>query len=133
MCLFFFFKQKTAYDMRISDWSSDVCSSDLPQGHSGERDCDRRGAWVHDRDIWTLRPLCEYRARHQYLPDRRDYGTVQCDSDTARHWRFRAYDRCGCRSEEQTSELPSLMRISYAVFCLHNTKVTHTTYCTSTL
>src|SRR3546814_10019107 len=27
---FFFFKQKTAYDMRISDWSSDVCSSDLP-------------------------------------------------------------------------------------------------------
>src|SRR3546814_8970383 len=30
-CLFFFFKQKTAYEMRISDWSSDVCSSDLPQ------------------------------------------------------------------------------------------------------
>src|SRR3546814_19858133 len=29
---FFFFKQKTAYEMRISDWSSDVCSSDLPSG-----------------------------------------------------------------------------------------------------
>src|SRR3546814_3488698 len=29
MCGFFFFKQKTAYEMRISDWSSDVCSSDL--------------------------------------------------------------------------------------------------------
>src|SRR3546814_7634410 len=29
--LFFFFKQKTAYEMRISDWSSDVCSSDLNQ------------------------------------------------------------------------------------------------------
>src|SRR3546814_6937951 len=29
---FFFFKQKTAYEMRISDWSSDVCSSDLPIG-----------------------------------------------------------------------------------------------------
>src|SRR3546814_16774918 len=29
MCFFFFFKQKTAYEMRISDWSSDVCSSDL--------------------------------------------------------------------------------------------------------
>src|SRR3546814_4742549 len=29
MCDFFFFKQKTAYEMRISDWSSDVCSSDL--------------------------------------------------------------------------------------------------------
>src|SRR3546814_2430314 len=34
MWFFFFFKQKTAYEMRISDWSSDVCSSDLydPQG-----------------------------------------------------------------------------------------------------
>src|SRR3546814_20440081 len=29
LCVFFFFKQKTAYEMRISDWSSDVCSSDL--------------------------------------------------------------------------------------------------------
>src|SRR3546814_3069540 len=29
MCFIFFFKQKTAYEMRISDWSSDVCSSDL--------------------------------------------------------------------------------------------------------
>src|SRR3546814_8599142 len=34
---FFFFKQKTAYEMRISDWSSDVCSSDLRGGeHGGE-------------------------------------------------------------------------------------------------
>src|SRR3546814_9419729 len=32
-CLFFFFKQKTAYEMRISDWSSDVCSSDLRRVH----------------------------------------------------------------------------------------------------
>src|SRR3546814_9559597 len=31
MCVFFFFKQKTAYEMRISDWSSDVCSSDLAE------------------------------------------------------------------------------------------------------
>src|SRR3546814_7358286 len=30
---FFFFKQKTAYEMRISDWSSDVCSSELDQEH----------------------------------------------------------------------------------------------------
>src|SRR3546814_3612892 len=29
LCIFFFFKQKTAYELRISDWSSDVCSSDL--------------------------------------------------------------------------------------------------------
>src|SRR3546814_1316267 len=35
MCVdfFFFFKQKTAYELRISDWSSDVCSSDLGQRH----------------------------------------------------------------------------------------------------
>src|SRR3546814_3059790 len=31
VCVLFFFKQKTAYEMRISDWSSDVCSSDLMQ------------------------------------------------------------------------------------------------------
>src|SRR3546814_8525392 len=44
--MFFFFKQKTAYEMRISDWSSDVCSSDLdenPEG-TGERESAR-----HDR------------------------------------------------------------------------------------
>src|SRR3546814_7905850 len=34
---FFFFKQKTAYEMRISDWSSDVCSSDLKSGQIFER------------------------------------------------------------------------------------------------
>src|SRR3546814_3049973 len=34
---FFFFKQKTAYEMRISDWSSDVCSSDLQHRHGEER------------------------------------------------------------------------------------------------
>src|SRR3546814_12760271 len=41
MSIFFFFKQKTAYEMRISDWSSDVCSSDLlndrPTGESAEQ------------------------------------------------------------------------------------------------
>src|SRR3546814_4618396 len=35
-CVFFFFKQKTAYEMRISDWSSDVCSSDLAQRLLGD-------------------------------------------------------------------------------------------------
>src|SRR3546814_1652289 len=36
--VFFFFKQKTAYEMRISDWSSDVCSSDLEAGQHAEAD-----------------------------------------------------------------------------------------------
>src|SRR3546814_8928159 len=49
--LFFFFKQKTAYEMRISDWSSDVCSSDLParsaRGSAGLRspDLDQLRGW----------------------------------------------------------------------------------------
>src|SRR3546814_10441236 len=47
MC-FFFFKQKTAYEMRISDWSSDVCSSDLSGRH----------LWIvtnAHRDSWQLK------------------------------------------------------------------------------
>src|SRR3546814_2403670 len=43
MFLCFFFKQKTAYEMRISDWSSDVCSSDLP-AHRYALDAARRTA-----------------------------------------------------------------------------------------
>src|SRR3546814_18262225 len=45
---FFFFKQKTAYEMRISDWSSDVCSSDLPFGAGIDRnDVPARGGKLH--------------------------------------------------------------------------------------
>src|SRR3546814_18707359 len=55
--VFFFFKQKTAYEMRISDWSSDVCSSDLSAGGNGFRNalaCRQRcidvgSAFEHDR------------------------------------------------------------------------------------
>src|SRR3546814_7174554 len=42
---FFFFKQKTAYEMRISDWSSDVCSSDLINANAR---CRQRGGAVPD-------------------------------------------------------------------------------------
>src|SRR3546814_8256742 len=41
--VFFFFKQKTAYEMRISDWSSDVCSSDLRLHHRQRADAARHG------------------------------------------------------------------------------------------
>src|SRR3546814_18480327 len=44
--LFFFFKQKTAYDVRISDWSSDVCSSDLGPGAGGGATGTMHRAWV---------------------------------------------------------------------------------------
>src|SRR3546814_16875464 len=60
-CLFFFFKQKTAYEMRISDWSSDVCSSDLDAVadqlvhalHAVDRDTDLGGlaALAQQRDL----------------------------------------------------------------------------------
>src|SRR3546814_6107234 len=58
-CIFFFFKQKTAYEIRISDWSSDVCSSDLlrrpvASGHltrRGEKDSNHEAThpWCHAR------------------------------------------------------------------------------------
>src|SRR3546814_5164701 len=60
VCFIFFFKQKTAYEMRISDWSSDVCSSDLgtsldrcPAKENGYDRTDRRVA-VCARKAWPL-------------------------------------------------------------------------------
>src|SRR3546814_6458362 len=47
---FFFFKQKTAYEMRISDWSSDVCSSDL-QGHPDRANPVLKGGWASRNTI----------------------------------------------------------------------------------
>src|SRR3546814_20626361 len=48
MFIFFLFKQKTAYEMRISDWSSDVCSSDLRQPHlCGGRESEREPEELH--------------------------------------------------------------------------------------
>src|SRR3546814_8618814 len=43
-CVFFFFKQKTAYEMRISDWSSDVCSSDLPAAPAAKASAPKKAA-----------------------------------------------------------------------------------------
>src|SRR3546814_4485911 len=64
---FFFFKQKTAYEMRISDWSSDVCSSDLMQdrielpgtapGRYGAAGFDGSQRLYHVLQIKTLRPV----------------------------------------------------------------------------
>src|SRR3546814_7132317 len=54
VCVFFFFKQKTAYEMRISDWSSDVCSSDLG-AYSGYR-CSL--SWILPPDRLPVRRQC---------------------------------------------------------------------------
>src|SRR3546814_7761884 len=58
--MFFFFKQKTAYEMRISDWSSDVCSSDLPaeKRPSVVERTENATATAHrERHIGTLKAL----------------------------------------------------------------------------
>src|SRR3546814_16035091 len=50
---FFFFKQKTAYEMRISDWSSDVCSSDLADNCARSA---RLSTTRYSRSLWILPP-----------------------------------------------------------------------------
>src|SRR3546814_19543142 len=52
---FFFFKQKTAYEMRINDWSSDVCSSDLITEATCEH-CNTYNMLKLTRQLWTWEP-----------------------------------------------------------------------------
>src|SRR3546814_2869016 len=123
---FFFFKLKTAYELRISDWSSDVCSSDLDRGRGAL--C-RHGAFRPRADRSFVAVLRAAGADAQL------HG-ARCDGDRGRHGRA-AGDHPGpllpddarcvadSRSEEHTSELQSLMRISYAVFCLKKKTPTH--------
>src|SRR3546814_8140849 len=65
---FFFFKQKTAYEMRISDWSSDVCSSDLflLQLLGRHRAYDLVGVYDADSLAWLMRRI-EAKARGRTL------------------------------------------------------------------
>src|SRR3546814_4250967 len=117
-CLLFFFKQKTAYEMRISDWSSDVCSSDLA------RDDGAHGGTDPPAVVYTYMPGRGKVWAEKLLGD--FTGIVQCDGYGA-YKHIEAPDRkggpgtrafCWARSEEHTSALQSLMRISSAVFCL---------------
>src|SRR3546814_5465775 len=136
---FFCFKQKTAYEMRISDWSSDVCSSDLhvriEQVHrcmrvmilpglpclDGAQDHHQRNGADHQADqeheqvaagsgrLGRLGGARFGRGGHGWLL----FGSGDDSMRPAPvNW----------RSEEHTSELQSLMRISYAVFCLKKKK-----------
>src|SRR3546814_4891285 len=82
MCtdIFFFFKQKTAYEMRISDWSSDVCSSDLPVD-AAERGADKPGA-VPDLLHHAADAAGLLRTGHRAADrrgDRRGDGAAACD------------------------------------------------------
>src|SRR3546814_2889224 len=98
--------------MRISDWSSDVCSSDL---------------------IGQRLPKFVNRNHHALACQERVYPLEQVEHDRRADFRVfeevghieaheTGFERHGIRSEEHTSELQSLMRISYAVFCLKKKK-----------
>src|SRR3546814_3023313 len=96
--------------MRISDWSSDVCSSDLTSPP-------RYGGWAGAPSRRSVSPADRPRGNAGApgaAPRRRTAPTAP---GRAGHCR----SRCA-RSEEHTSELQSLMRISYAVFCLKKKK-----------
>src|SRR3546814_7684526 len=113
--------QNTAYEMLISDCSSDVCSSDLidtagkPEQHVAVADL---GAYACDCIVDDAVRLPGIAAAADFVDEAgvdarallrvRDFGVELQTVVTA----------CPIRSEEHTSELQSLMRISYAVFCL---------------
>src|SRR3546814_7020695 len=120
--------------MRISDWSSDVCSSDLAcalqrlrraeflaqghqAGHFGFGDVDLAAAVIGQRDVadHIVFALDNGGGGHAVSPgsfDRIRVGSAGTHAPAG----------CAARSEEHTSELQSLMRISYAVFCLKKKK-----------
>src|SRR3546814_3946448 len=98
--------------MRISDWSSDVCSSDLHWSSSGRSKVSAKGRPMPDSDFASVtmsgvKPISSKLKKPPVRPQ-------------------------PARSEEHTSELQSLMRISYAVFCLKkktkNNKYYYNTY-----
>src|SRR3546814_1767353 len=180
-CLFFFFKQKTAYEMRISDWSSDVCSSDLAQAAVSPEQAARLGkdltptgaeqagnadgtipAWTggittppagykvgmfhpdpfpNDKIEFTITPqnYKQYADKltvgqkamfEKYSTFKMNvYQTRRTASFPKRTYEMTKINATKCqlvangegvqnRSEEHTSELQSLMSITYAVFCL---------------
>src|SRR3546814_8177748 len=125
--------------MRISDWSSDVCSSDL-----GSRDQELLTFVAHHIDGALARKRAQehLKAAHTELEFRVEARTRELESTNrelraqigervraeqklthqARHDSLTGLPNRVVRSEEHTSELQSLMRISYAVFCLKKKK-----------
>src|SRR3546814_5177545 len=130
-CLFllFFFKQKTAYEMRISDWRSDVCSSDLDDQRAAAAALHLLAAQF---DLERAADIAREHARDRRAGRQLDIGQVaaipflvMCARDAARHpgdvgkgregggrkRRTAGHGgaRLAARSEEHTSELQSLM------------------------
>src|SRR3546814_6931103 len=153
--VFLFFKQKTAYEVRISDWSSDVCSSDLDAlvNRLVESDAgatapkvgelmpefllpDEQGRLVRLNDLLGEGPVaivfnrgqwCPYcrinvdalaRAEEEVATEHRPIAAIVPDRQ-----KFAMWLKSDAKALFQhTSELQSLMRLSYAVFCLKKKK-----------
>src|SRR3546814_3368135 len=106
--------------MRISDWSSDVCSSDLSLGDPWADTTTPHGRLM----LTVLGGLAEF--ERELIVTRTGEGRARAvarGQHMGRPPMLTAHQRTEARSEEHTSELQSLMRISYAVFCLK--KKTH--------
>src|SRR3546814_7538978 len=108
--------------MRISDWSSDVCSSDLWRGFRSRRSGRRRSCG-------GVREMAKIKIKQVGSPIRRPESQRKVLIGLGLNKLHRVVEhedtpeiRGMIRSEEHTSELQSLMRISYAVFCLQKQK-----------
>src|SRR3546814_10916092 len=95
--------------MRISDWSSDVCSSDLLV------------AGIEQRVSTVAADILQFEGKTAGDAEFGDSGGIE-GKDHGLLDRCKEAHRRSDRSEEHTSELQSLMRISYAVFCLKKKK-----------
>src|SRR3546814_4352450 len=118
----FFFKQKTADEVRISDWSSDVCSSDLEdEAESDTEMVQGVGDRFRTQDAGEEGDRPQRQNQREPRRARRNHEETeaaeqaQVPEEIAEQSQAHDTDE---RSEEHTSELQSLMRISYAVFCL---------------
>src|SRR3546814_2658790 len=108
--------------MRISDWSSDVCSSDLIDGRAFKHAVSPQSIPLFARQYLIGEQFGHAQASPASLASTissaSSIGLVSSPSSSI----FAALTTCSLsatlRSEEHTSELQSLMRISYAVFCL---------------
>src|SRR3546814_2315513 len=106
--------------MRISDWSSDVCSSDLEDKVADLRQCSSVCLDCADVCDMAFKVGTRRTGSNEMLLRSTLELCIQaceiCAQECGKHQSSHAH--CANRSEEHTSELQSLMRISYAVFCL---------------
>src|SRR3546814_4587917 len=119
--------------MRISDWSSDVCSSDLLTLHGVAQNEDGSYSWKFDNYVRPISPVDVTLEEMRHLwsritcPVLHVYGQESwaiSHLDDGRMDYFPNARTVPFKPEEPTSELQSLMRISYALFCSKKTNIT---------